>query len=185
MKGTVIVEHVLVSTKDRPRSDAEAKALIGKVETQAKAHPDKFEDLVAEYSDDPSKAKNNGRIPNATSPKMAPAFAEAANNLHTPGEISPVVKTEFGYHVLKLIGRTPDAQTPFESVHDRIVAQLKNNRIDEEMTQYTNEFRGKPLQANPDVVASLRTRYAPPGYVSPSDAAEQAAKQKQDDQRKD
>ena len=45
------------------------------------------------------------------------------------------------------------------------------------MTQFTNEFRGKPLQANPDLVASLRTRYAPAGYVSPAEAAAKGQQQ--------
>lgn len=182
-KGRVEVEHVLVATKDKQRSDADAKALIGKIEAEAKAHPDRFEDLVAKYSDDPSKVKNNGHIANATSPKMAAPFADTANQLQSPGEISPVVKTEFGYHVLKLIERKPDTQLTFEQAHDRIVTRLKNNYIETQMTQYTNEFRGKPLQANPELVASLRTRYAPEGYVFPEDAAENAAAKRQQEQQ--
>ncbi len=83
------------------------------------------------------------------------------------------MKSEFGYHVLKLIERTPDRQMSFDEVQDRVVAKLKKSWIDAQMNQYTNEFRGKPLQANPDLVASLRTRYAPAGYVSPADAATQ------------
>lgn len=180
-KGKVEVQHVLVGTKDTGRGDADAKALINKIEADAKSHPDRFDDLVEKYSDDPSKSKNSGHINNATSSKLAPPFANAAEHLQTPDEISPIVKTEFGYHVLKLIKRTPDRQLDFEQVHDRIVARLRANYIEQQMTQYTNEFRGKPLQANPDVVASLRTRYAPKGYVSPADAADGSAVKAQDD----
>ncbi|HEX4479700.1 MAG TPA: peptidylprolyl isomerase [Rudaea sp.] len=182
-KGKVEVQHVLVATKDPARNDADAKALIGKIAAEAKAHPDHFDDLVAKYSDDPSKSKNNGHINNATSPKLAPTFADAAERLHTPDEISSIVKTEFGYHVLKLIKRIPDKQLEFEQVHSRIVARLKSTYIEQQMTQYTNEFRGRPLQANPDVVASLRTRYAPKDYVSPEDAADDAATKTQQDQQ--
>lgn len=171
VKGNVTVEHVLIGTKNNAHSEVEAHALADKVYGEAKAHPDRFEALVEKYSDDPSKANNKGRIENAQSPKMAHAFADTAAHLQTPNEISQPVKTEFGYHVLKLIERTPDRQMPFDEVQDRIAAKLKKNWVDAEMNQYTNEFRGKPLQANPDLVASLRTRYAPPGYVSPADAA--------------
>ncbi len=171
VKGSVTVEHVLIGTKNNGHTDADAHALADKVYAEAKAHPDRFEALVEKYSDDPSKAKNNGRIENAQSPQMARAFAETAEHMQIPNEISQPVKTEFGYHVLKLIERTPDRQMSFDEVQNRIVARLKKNYIDAEMTQYTNEFRGKPLEANPDLVASLRTRYAPPGYVSPADAA--------------
>jgi parvulin-like peptidyl-prolyl isomerase len=179
-KGNVVVEHVLIGTKENEHSDKEAKALADKVEAEAKAHPDHFHDLVEKYSNDPSKANNHGRIEKATSPQMAKAFAEAADALHTPGEISPIVKTEFGYHVLKLVERSPDQNLSFDVVRVGIVLRLKKNFIDERMTEYTNEFRGKPLQANPELVASLRTRYAPKGYVSPAEAD---AKRQQEQKR--
>jgi peptidyl-prolyl cis-trans isomerase C len=177
VKGNVTVEHVLIGTKNNAHSESDAHALADKVYAEAKAHPERFEALVEKYSDDKSKAENEGRIENAQSPRMAHAFAEAASLMQTPNEISQPVKTEFGYHVLKLIERSPDRQMPFEEVQDRIAAKMKKNWVDGEMTQYTNEFRGKPLQASPDLVASLRTRYAPPGYVSPADAAAGAQSQ--------
>ena len=177
-KGDVVVDHVLISTRDKGHSDSEAKALADKVEAEAKAHPDHFESLVEKYSEDPSKSANHGRIEDAASAQMAKRFAEAANALHTPGEISPVVKTEFGYHVLKLIQHSPDENLPFETVRQGISLRLKKNFIEEQMTQFTSEFRAKPLQADPDLVASLRTRYAPEGYVSPSEAAKRAREQK-------
>ena len=177
-KGEVVVEHVLIGTKDKTHSDSEAKQLADKVEAEAKAHPDRFESLVEKYSEDPSKASNHGRIENAASAQMAVRFAEAAGALHTPGEISPVIKTEFGYHVLKLIEHSPDENLSFDFVRPSIVSRMKKSYVDEQMTQYTSEFRSKTLQANPDLVASLRTRYAPQGYVSPSDAAKGEQDQK-------
>ena len=78
IKGNVTVEHVLIGTKDKAHTESEAHALADKVYAEAKAHPDRFEALVEKYSDDPSKANNKGRIENAQSPKMAHAFAEAA-----------------------------------------------------------------------------------------------------------
>jgi peptidyl-prolyl cis-trans isomerase C len=181
-KGDVVVEHVLIGTKDKSHTDSEAKELADKVEAEAKAHPDRFENLVEKYSNDPSKSTNHGRIENASSAQMVKRFGEAADALHTPGEISPVVKTEFGYHVLKLIERSPDETLPFDTVRQGIVSRMKKNFIDDRMTQYTNEFRGKPLQANPDLVASLRTRYAPEGYVSPAEAAAKGREERKADQ---
>ncbi len=159
--GGVVVEHVLVSTKNR--SEDEAKARIGEVEAAARAHPDTFEDLVEKYSDDPSKATNHGRIAQASSKKMAKQFAAAANALKTPGEISPVVKTEFGFHVLKLVEKTPDRQRPFDEIHTDLLLTLRHAYIATHLDQYSGEIRGNPLQANPDLVASLRTRYASSG----------------------
>jgi parvulin-like peptidyl-prolyl isomerase len=91
---------------------------------------------------------------------MVKAFAEASNKLTTPGEISPVVETEFGFHVIKLIENTPERQRSFDEISTDLLLTLRRNFIDAQVDQYSGEFRGKPVQANPDLVASLRTRYA-------------------------
>ncbi|HEX4415888.1 MAG TPA: peptidylprolyl isomerase [Lacipirellulaceae bacterium] len=172
--GDVVVEHILVSTKNR--SEDEAKARIGEVEAAARAHPDQFDDLVEKYSDDPSKSNNHGRIAHAESGKMAKQFAAASNALKTPGEISPVVKTDFGFHVLKLIEKTPDRQRSFDEIHTDLLLTLRRNYLTTQLDQYSGEIRGKPLQANPDLVASLRTRYAAPGSTTMPAAQSESAK---------
>jgi parvulin-like peptidyl-prolyl isomerase len=171
-KGDIVVEHVLISNKER--TEAEASAKIGEIEAMAKAHPDQFESLVEKYSEDPSKERNHGRIEKAGSGKMVRPFAAAANALQTPGEISPIVKTEYGFHVLKLVERKPDTQKSFADVHNELISKMRANFIDTQMNQYSGDFRGNPLQASPDLVASLRTRYMPAGAKSPEEAQSDA-----------
>lgn len=174
--GEVDVKHVLVSTKDR--GEDEAKARIGKVEAAARANPDTFDKLVDEYSDDPSKADNHGLIEHAESGNMAPPFATAAVALTKVGQVSPIVKTEFGYHVLKLVRHKPDRQKSFDEIKTALIEKLRGDWVDQQMAQYTGDLRGKPLQASPDLVASLRTRFLAPGTVTPEmaqRAAEEAA----------
>lgn len=172
--GVVQVKHVLVSNEGR--SDDAAKARIGEVEAAARAHPDQFDALVEKYSDDPSKADNHGLIDDAASNKMAGPFARAAAALKKPGDISPIVKTKFGYHVLKLVAHNPDRQKTFDEIRAGLVEKLRNDWIDQRMAQYTGDLRGKPLQASPDLVASLRTRYLPSGTLTPQEAQEAAEK---------
>ncbi len=172
--GKVKVKHVLVSTKQR--SDDEAKARIGEVEAAARAHPDQFDTLVEKYSDDPSVNDNHGVIDDAASGRMVTPFAKAAAALKKPGEISPVVKTEYGYHVLKLISREADKQKSFADVRAGLIAKLRDNWIERQIAEYTGKLRGNPLSANPDLVASLRTRYVTPGTVLPEQAAREAKK---------
>jgi PPIC-type PPIASE domain len=155
--GGVVVQHVLISTKDR--SDDEAKKRANEVEAAALAHPDHFDAYVEQYSDDPNKSTNHGQMERGAN-KMSKSLASAVNALTKPGEISPVVKTESGYHVIKLIERKSDRQRTFEEIQPDLLLTLKHNFITAQMDQYTGELRGKPLQANPDLVASLRTRYA-------------------------
>ena len=105
----------------------------------------------------------------AEEPRREHPFA-ALSALKKPGDISPIVKTVFGYHVLKLVAHNPDKQKSFDEIRAGLVEKLRNDWITQRMAQYTGDLRGKPLQASPDLVASLRTRYLPPGTVTPQAA---------------
>ncbi|MDR3389257.1 MAG: peptidylprolyl isomerase [Rudaea sp.] len=167
--GAVDVKHVLVSIKER--SEAEAKARVGEVEATARAHPEQFDALVEKYSDDPSKTDNHGLIEDAASGNMAPPFAQAADALKKPGDISPITKTEYGFHVLKLVARKPDTQRSFDEIHTALVEKLRSDYIVKQSDNHNSQLRGKPLDANPDLVASVRTRFLPAGGKLPSEQA--------------
>lgn len=155
--GQLDVEQILISIEKH--TDADAKALAEDVREQAAAHSDQFEALVEKYSDDPSKAQNHGLITDAGSKRYVAQFAAAAMALKLPGEISPVVKTKFGYHVLKLIKRTSDEPLKFEAAKADIIEELRATYIDKAVTTHTDEVRNRHIDANPAVVAALRERY--------------------------
>jgi parvulin-like peptidyl-prolyl isomerase len=184
--GSVEVKHVLVSTKGR--SDEQAKARVGEVLATARAHPDQFDALVEKYSDDPSKSKNHGVIDDAASTKMVAPFAKAAAALKNPGDLSPIVKTDYGYHVVMLVSRAESKQQSFSEVHDKLVAKLGQEWIEKQVKDHADNLRSQPLDANADLVASLRTRFLPPGAMLPSDAdaaaREEALKKKAAEQNK-
>lgn len=167
--ATVEVQHVLIAA--RGRSDAEAKALADKVQSEAVASPAGFDELVKKYSDDPSKDTNAGHIPEATSDKLAPEFAAAAGKLAKKDEVSPVVKTQFGYHVLKLVRIEPAHQLDFAQVKDRIVAKLKEAYVTEQRQAFMRKLDDAQPIVNPDVVKVLRDRFIPTGTVTPTEAA--------------
>ncbi|HET6546451.1 MAG TPA: peptidyl-prolyl cis-trans isomerase, partial [Rhodanobacteraceae bacterium] len=89
------------------------------------------------------------------------AFAAAAAALKKPGDISPIVKTPYGFHVLKLVAHAPDRQKSFDEVHDELVERLRTDYVGKAVQAHTGELRAKKLDADPDLVASLRTRYLP------------------------
>lgn len=174
--GTINVKHVLVSNKER--SEAEAKARIAEVESAAKANPEQFDALIEKYSDDPSKGDNHGLMEDAGSSKYVPPFVEAAKALKKPGQISPPVKTQFGYHVLKLVEHKPDVQRAFAQVHDELIARLRTEYIDRQVADHQAQKRNQPVDANPDLVAAIRTRFLPPGAELPSEKAAEANAEK-------
>lgn len=111
--------HVLIAAK---ACEAESKAR--EVLAKAKLSGADFAALAREYSDDPGSAARGGDLGLFSKGKMAPAFEKAAFALKQPGDLSDVVKTEFGYHVIRLDERIPAKQQSFEAVRETIVRNL-------------------------------------------------------------
>jgi len=80
----------------------------------------------------------------------------------------------------------PAARKPFEEVRESLLKKLRNSYVEAQVDQFTGDLRGKKLEANPDLVASLRTRFLPPGAALPADTAdhEEPAKKKAAEQNK-
>jgi hypothetical protein len=101
----ITVKHVLVKFAGgknagpdvkRSRGEACMRALEARSRLQA---GDPFSEVVAEYSEEPGAATREGSIGAIKRPDVVPAFADAAFELR-PNEVSHVVETEFGYHII-------------------------------------------------------------------------------------
>lgn len=148
------VAHVLINVAER--SDAEAKKQADVVRKMALAGTD-FGALVAEYSDDPSKAGNKGVFQAVERGKMVKPFEEAMFALKTPGEISPVVKTQFGYHVLRLIAKHPAKLKPFDEVKDSIIRDLESTFVSDARAAYISKIKNDPsIVIHEDAISALR-----------------------------
>jgi parvulin-like peptidyl-prolyl isomerase len=86
-------------TDDKVNTDAKKKA--EDVLAQVKANPDQFAELAKKYSQDEQSAKQGGDLGKFGKGKMVPEFEKAAFALQ-PGQISEIVKTEYGYHIIKV-----------------------------------------------------------------------------------
>lgn len=156
--GTLTVKDVSISTESR--SEAEAQAIAATVEKKATANPDQFDALVEEYSDAPNKATTHGLLEQVDAPgKYVEAFAAAAKALGKAGDISPVISTPGALHVIKLVERLPSQQLGFDAVKADIIKQQTNEYIDRQVQNHVDELRNQPMTADPEAVASLRTRY--------------------------
>ncbi|MBI1754459.1 MAG: peptidylprolyl isomerase [Acidobacteria bacterium] len=112
----VSLRHILVSVKQgegQPGlTDEEAKAKIAKVQGELKGGA-KFEDLAKTYSDDPGSKDNGGLYADGDPAKWVSEFGAAARS-QALGEVGAPVKTQFGYHLIKVESRKPSRQMPFE-----------------------------------------------------------------------
>ena len=127
----------------RARADeARARALAG----------EDFAELAREVSEGPS-AEAGGDLGFAAPEQMVPAFAEAASALD-PGEISEVVRTNFGFHVIKVEEKKPEVTLTLEEANDRVRLILNQNKIAEKVQELIRTLGEKaeivPLVA-PDV----------------------------------
>lgn len=100
----ITAAHVLIAYQGSTRSSAtrskdEAKTLAAAVLARAKAGED-FADLARKHSDDPSAKTRGGDLGAFSRDMMVKPFSDAAFSLK-PGEVSDVVETEFGFHVIR------------------------------------------------------------------------------------
>jgi hypothetical protein len=103
---TIIAQHVLViykgakrAPKTITRSKADAKARAGEALAKVKGGAT-FEDVVKDYSDDAGSVDRMGSLGKFHRDDMDPAFSAAAFALQ-PGQVSDVVETPFGFHIIK------------------------------------------------------------------------------------
>lgn len=167
---TFVVQHVLISSETRSEQEVTARAT--EVLAKAKAKAD-FDALVQEYSDDPSKVNNKGVMRVALPGEFVPAFEEAAKALSKPGEVSALVKTEYGTHVLKLVAREPSTTKPFEDVRAQLVAEAENNYLESVRKKFFSDLRSEDPQFDGAAIDAVKHLYGTPQVVNGDAAAEQ------------
>lgn len=117
----VRARHILVA------SEKEANSIVEKLKAG-----EKFEDLAKQYSLDGSK-DYGGDLGYFTGPEMVPEFSKAAFALKK-GELSKPVKTDFGWHVIKLEDRKMGAAQPYDQVKGAIRNALVRQKVQETLT---------------------------------------------------
>ena len=150
----VHASHVLVATK--ARSDEEARARAEEVRGKALAGAD-FAALAKEFSDDPSAGNNQGDLGTFARGRMVKPFEDAAFAREKPGDISPPVKSPFGYHVIKLHKKLPAWQRSFDQVKAVLLEELSKKYVTTEKNRYMEAITtDKSIDLNKSAIAKLR-----------------------------
>ena len=142
----VQVVHILVNTQGKtPAEDAKLKAKADDLLKQVRAGAN-ITELVKKYSDDPGKAQNNGEYWVQQDSGMVPEFKAAAFRLK-PGE-SDVVKTTYGYHVMKVLKHEAAHLKTFEEAKPDLTTQWRTQRVSNLMQQISDKAQAE-LQKDP------------------------------------
>ncbi|MQY51056.1 SurA N-terminal domain-containing protein [Rhodocyclus gracilis] len=142
--------HILLLDKDKDpaKTKAAAEALLKEVQQS----PAKFADIARARSQDPGSAAKGGDLGFFGRGAMVKDFEEAAFKLKE-GEISGIVKSDFGYHIIKVTAIRPGKQRSLEEVRPDIVAELKHQaaskRFAEAAEAFTNLVYEQPDSLKP------------------------------------
>ncbi|MFQ5382846.1 MAG: peptidylprolyl isomerase [Dehalococcoidia bacterium] len=137
------VSHILV--KVEPEAPPEARAQAKKKAEDLRRRVEAGEEFAAvarESSDDPGTKAQGGNLSWVSRGQTVPAFEEAAFALK-PDEMSGVVETQFGYHIIKLFERKPAESIPYEEAQARIESFLTEQRLQEEVRAEVAALRAK------------------------------------------
>lgn len=153
------VRHLLV--KRETHGDAAAKQRAEALRAEFFAGDSSFEEFVKQYSEEPRAEMHGGMLASLTRGKAAGAFEDAAFALKQPGDLSAVVATQFGYHIIRLEKRVESQRRSFDEVKEAILAELESDYASQARDKLIERLKSKPMTVNPDNVLALRTRYLP------------------------
>lgn len=138
MKPEIRASHILI------KDEKKAKEILTKVQAG-----EDFATLAKENSEDPGSAVNGGDLDYFGPGMMTPPFEEAAYALKV-GEVSDLVKSNFGYHIIKLTDRKELA--PFEEKKEDIRKEIIQEKIEEDPTavqaKIQNELKDAKIKVN-------------------------------------
>jgi len=137
----VLAQHILISPDgDTQTSKDEAKAKIGTIRERV-LEGKSFADEAAAHSMCPS-GKEGGSLGWFSRGMMVPEFDAAAFSMKV-GDVSDIIETQFGYHIIFKTDHEPAGEVDFAQVHDKIRDLLRHARRGERVTAYVNELREK------------------------------------------
>lgn len=136
----VKASHILiqVATDATDEDKLAARTKIEDIQKKITAGED-FADLARKYSEGPSNVKG-GDLGFFDRKKMVKPFADAAFDLK-PGQVSDIVETRFGFHLIKVFEKNTESVYAFEDIKQRLTQLLQQQKIQDETIRYLEELR--------------------------------------------
>jgi peptidyl-prolyl cis-trans isomerase D len=172
VQDRVKVRHILIKTMDKPKdqvSKLEAKA--NDLLKQIKSGGD-FAALAKKNSEDPGSAAKGGDLDWIVRGQTVKPFEEAAFSLK-PKEISNLIKTEYGYHIIQVMDKEQGRLKPFEEVKTDLTSDLKRQQVVDRLQTAMDQARVELMKAPQDaenIARRLNLIYVKADKIGPGES---------------
>jgi parvulin-like peptidyl-prolyl isomerase len=138
--GELTVSHILFLVPEGAAAEQEerAKAKAATVLQQLRSGAD-FAAMARQHSEGPS-AEGNGLLGTFRAGELLPGFEEAVAGLQ-PGEISDLVRTQVGWHIIRLEDNKAGGHRPFEEVREELRSELLRTKTEHKYTEWLESLR--------------------------------------------
>jgi peptidyl-prolyl cis-trans isomerase D len=137
--------HILIEVNDK-MNDAQAKAKIEEIQ-QRLAKGEDFAALAKEFSQDPGSAAKGGDLGYAGKGVYDPAFEESLYALNKD-QVSAPVRSEFGWHLIKLLGVEAPSVPTFASLKDKLTHDLKADLVEQKFVDVSKQLEDAAFEAS-------------------------------------
>jgi peptidyl-prolyl cis-trans isomerase D len=157
MPERVKVRHILLMTQNKP--DAEKKAKLAKAQDllkQVRSGAD-FAELAKKNSDDPGSAQNGGDLGFIVKGQTVPEFEKYAFSAK-PKDISDIVTTEYGYHIIQVMEKEAAKVKSFDEVKESLATELKKQTVAEKTQTLADQVHAA-LEKSPGSAADVAKQF--------------------------
>ena len=151
------VRHILIMSQGL--ADAQKKTMLEKAQgllKRVKAGED-FGKLAKEFSEDPGSKDKGGEYDFTPRGTWVKPFEEAAFNMNI-GQISDIVTTDYGYHIIQVLAREPARVKPYDEVKGSLANEVQSVQVQEAMQKSIDSARVEALK-NPGQLQQIAEKY--------------------------
>jgi peptidyl-prolyl cis-trans isomerase D len=154
----VHVEHILLTTVGKTPAEVEEVRLKAEDILKQVKKGGNFADLAKKYSEDPGSKDKGGDLGFIVKGQTVPEFEKAAFSLEK-GQTSDLIKTQYGFHILKILEKQTAHTKPFEEVKDALRAPLVLGEADKQATDTSDKVAAEIRRSNKVTLDDLAAQF--------------------------
>jgi len=154
----VHVQHILLMTVGKPDAVVEEDKKKAEDILKQVKKGEKFDDLAKKYSEDPGTKDKGGDLGWIIQGQTVPEFEKTAFSLEK-GQVSDVIKTQYGFHIIKVLEKEQAHTKPFEEVKESLRPKLMLDQADKQASDTANQLTTAIRQSNKTPLDDLAKQY--------------------------